>query len=77
MPTRNDTKKAAAKGLSVAQYRYEWIRGHPDFEKEFESLLFTNTVMAEELHEKQDEADPQASKFVAALAETSADLRCV
>lgn len=25
MPTRNDTKKVAAKGLSVAQYRYEWI----------------------------------------------------
>ena len=74
MPTRNDTKKAAAKGLSVAQYRYEWIRRHPDFEKEFESLLFTNAVMAEELHEKQDEADPQASKFVAALAETTAVL---
>jgi hypothetical protein len=71
---RDDTRKVAAKGLSVAQYRYEWIRRHPDFEKEFESLLLTNAVMAEELHEKQDEGDPQASKFVAALAETTAVL---
>lgn len=68
MPKPKQTKNASTKALSRVQYRYECIQRHPEFKQDFESLLFTKAVMAEELKGLQAADSPRTAEFAAALA---------
>src|ERR1041385_8968446 len=68
MPNNKQTNSAPTKALSRAQYRYECVKRHAEFKQNFESLLFTGAVGAEELKGLQNADSPRTAEFAAAFA---------
>ncbi len=76
MPAQRPTKKRhnrrrTASALTRGQYRLECLRRHPDFRRDWESLMWTTACMSADLQARRDARDPRAPQLAAALAETT------